>query len=187
MAVNNPARWLPDPSGVHSMRYWDGERWTDQVSDDPAPADVQRAPAVTTASSGQTLAIIAGVLVLTFSAVGLLVSVVASSGNGKRVRTADSSAASTTSTMNSTTTIQEVMRATTTTAPHRAFDQASFGELITSPDSFKNSPVNVVGRVFGEIDVTSSGIGFQMFADARRSEWNTAVVARPGGPTPQAG
>ena len=26
--------WYPDPSGRHDQRYWDGTRWTDQVSDD---------------------------------------------------------------------------------------------------------------------------------------------------------
>ena len=27
-----PAGWLPDPGGKHGYRYWDGQRWTDQVS-----------------------------------------------------------------------------------------------------------------------------------------------------------
>jgi hypothetical protein len=26
--------WYPDPSGRHEQRYWDGTRWTDQVSDE---------------------------------------------------------------------------------------------------------------------------------------------------------
>jgi len=38
------AAWLPDPAGVHELRYWDGAQWTDHVSDagtpgqDPLPA-----------------------------------------------------------------------------------------------------------------------------------------------------
>lgn len=28
-----PASWAPDPTGRHELRYWDGERWTDHVSD----------------------------------------------------------------------------------------------------------------------------------------------------------
>jgi len=28
-----PARWAPDPRGRHELRYWDGQRWTDDVSD----------------------------------------------------------------------------------------------------------------------------------------------------------
>ena len=28
--------WEPDPTGRHQYRWWDGERWTDQVSDDGA-------------------------------------------------------------------------------------------------------------------------------------------------------
>jgi len=27
-----PAEWLPDPTGRHELRYWDGTRWTDHVS-----------------------------------------------------------------------------------------------------------------------------------------------------------
>jgi hypothetical protein len=29
-----PFGWYPDPSGRHQQRYWDGTRWTDQVTDD---------------------------------------------------------------------------------------------------------------------------------------------------------
>ncbi|MCV7301920.1 DUF2510 domain-containing protein [Mycobacterium barrassiae] len=25
--------WHPDPSGRHELRWWDGSRWTEQVSD----------------------------------------------------------------------------------------------------------------------------------------------------------
>ena len=28
-----PAEWLPDPTGRHELRYWDGARWSDHVSD----------------------------------------------------------------------------------------------------------------------------------------------------------
>lgn len=28
-----PAAWQADPTGRHEMRYWDGNRWTDDVSD----------------------------------------------------------------------------------------------------------------------------------------------------------
>ena len=29
----NPPRWVPDPTGRHQYRYWDGAQWTDHVSD----------------------------------------------------------------------------------------------------------------------------------------------------------
>ncbi len=38
------AAWLPDPAGVHELRYWDGAQWSEHVSDagtpgqDPLPA-----------------------------------------------------------------------------------------------------------------------------------------------------
>ena len=28
-----PAGWLPDPTGQHELRYWDGTEWTDSVQD----------------------------------------------------------------------------------------------------------------------------------------------------------
>lgn len=30
---SNPARWAPDPSGDHRLRWWDGQRWTDHTHD----------------------------------------------------------------------------------------------------------------------------------------------------------
>jgi hypothetical protein len=44
------AGWLPDPTGTHQVRYWDGARWTEQVSDGgntavaPFPADAPPPP-----------------------------------------------------------------------------------------------------------------------------------------------
>jgi uncharacterized protein DUF2510 len=32
-ATSNPPRWADDPTGRHELRYWDGTRWTDHVSD----------------------------------------------------------------------------------------------------------------------------------------------------------
>lgn len=29
----HPANWYPDPQGRHELRYWDGNAWTDHVSD----------------------------------------------------------------------------------------------------------------------------------------------------------
>lgn len=29
----HPASWFPDPAGRHQLRYWDGTRWTEHVSD----------------------------------------------------------------------------------------------------------------------------------------------------------
>jgi hypothetical protein len=44
------AGWLPDPTGTHQVRYWDGARWTEHVSDGgntavaPLPADAPPPP-----------------------------------------------------------------------------------------------------------------------------------------------
>lgn len=29
---NQPAAWHPDPTGRHELRYWDGSKWTDHIS-----------------------------------------------------------------------------------------------------------------------------------------------------------
>jgi len=40
------ASWLPDPTGAHELRYWNGSAWTEHVSDqgttgqDPVPAEL---------------------------------------------------------------------------------------------------------------------------------------------------
>jgi Protein of unknown function (DUF2510) len=31
--AQRPAAWHPDPSGRHELRWWDGQAWTDRVSD----------------------------------------------------------------------------------------------------------------------------------------------------------
>lgn len=33
ISPSNPPRWMPDPTGQHELRYWDGTQWTDHVSD----------------------------------------------------------------------------------------------------------------------------------------------------------
>ena len=44
------AGWLPDPTGTHQVRYWDGAVWTEHVSDggatatEPLPADAPPPP-----------------------------------------------------------------------------------------------------------------------------------------------
>jgi hypothetical protein len=33
MSTSHPQEWLPDPSGRHELRWWDGHHWTEHVSD----------------------------------------------------------------------------------------------------------------------------------------------------------
>lgn len=37
MAEPTPAGWLPDPTGRHQLRYWDGAQWTEHVADQGQP------------------------------------------------------------------------------------------------------------------------------------------------------
>jgi Protein of unknown function (DUF2510) len=34
--MSTTAAWHPDPLKWHQLRYWDGDKWTDYVSDDGA-------------------------------------------------------------------------------------------------------------------------------------------------------
>lgn len=52
--MTSPAAWLPDPTGKHDHRWWDGDRWTEHVADagqaavDPlAPGEQPPAPSDT--------------------------------------------------------------------------------------------------------------------------------------------
>ena len=52
MTDNSEARWAPDPSGRHELRFWDGTAWTDQVMNDYVPAqDPLTAPAAPVAGT----------------------------------------------------------------------------------------------------------------------------------------
>lgn len=45
MTQTQPAGWYQDPTALHTFRYWDGSRWTNQISTegrtatDPNPLD----------------------------------------------------------------------------------------------------------------------------------------------------
>jgi len=59
--VGAPAGWYPHPSMANTLRYWDGQRWTDQVAPGPAPAPVRvekhGGPGVVTIAAGILLAV----------------------------------------------------------------------------------------------------------------------------------
>lgn len=90
-----PAGWLPDPGGKHGYRYWDGQLWTDQVSnagsqeadqltEQPAAPTAQPAPApsqpsaIQPWSSGVRIAVFGGAAMLALGS--LLTWVKASAG-----------------------------------------------------------------------------------------------------------
>jgi hypothetical protein len=47
---SQPAQWASDPGGRHEFRYWDGTKWTDQVSD----GGVEATDSMSTPPAGQT-------------------------------------------------------------------------------------------------------------------------------------
>jgi uncharacterized protein DUF2510 len=40
--MTSPPAWFPDPSGRHAWRYWDGTRWTEQISTDGVTGGTDR-------------------------------------------------------------------------------------------------------------------------------------------------
>lgn len=56
--MSAPPAWLADPTGRHQMRYWDGQQWTDYVSNagvqatDPVGSPATNQAAQTPAASG---------------------------------------------------------------------------------------------------------------------------------------
>lgn len=70
-------QWLPDPLGRHELRFWDGERWTEHVSDHGVPtsdalgnADIQEFQRPKPAYRSRLSALVAVAIVA--SVVGLL-------------------------------------------------------------------------------------------------------------------
>ncbi len=50
--MSAPPAWLADPTGRHQMRYWDGQQWTDHVSNAGVQAsDPVGSPATDTAAA----------------------------------------------------------------------------------------------------------------------------------------
>ncbi|HLN16350.1 MAG TPA: DUF2510 domain-containing protein [Acidimicrobiales bacterium] len=40
--MTSPPAWFPDPSGRHAWRFWDGTRWTEQISTDGVTGGTDR-------------------------------------------------------------------------------------------------------------------------------------------------
>lgn len=66
---NRPQEWLPDPEGRHQLRWWDGNAWTEHVSDngqqgvDELAADVPPPPGPVARRSGRaTAALVLGIV-----------------------------------------------------------------------------------------------------------------------------
>jgi hypothetical protein len=80
--MNGGPSWMPDPTGRHALRFWDGGRWTEHVSDQPeqsavdpvsglqTPPPVVQLPAAAPAGNG--LAVAALVLGIVGVIVGLI-------------------------------------------------------------------------------------------------------------------
>jgi hypothetical protein len=82
------------------------------------------------------------------------------------------------STTTTTTRATSTSTTTATTAPRRIFTRADYAELATSPDRFEGASVDIVGRVFAEVERQGDVLAFQMWADPAERQWNTVVGVR---------
>lgn len=56
------------------------------------------------------------------------------------------------------------------------FDRSNYALLASKPEAFKGASVDVVGKVFGTVEKDVEGIYWQMWADPKTNEFNTAVA-----------
>lgn len=70
--------------------------------------------------------------------------------------------------------------ATATPIPE-TFTRANWDRLDGNPAEHKGARVEIVGKVFQTPDRTAKGVGWQMWADPKNSEWNTIVLFADAG------
>lgn len=58
-----------------------------------------------------------------------------------------------------------------------SFDATNYGALVGDPKAHKGAKVEIVGRIFADIEKDADGTYFQMFADPKNSEWLTIVAS----------
>jgi hypothetical protein len=57
-----------------------------------------------------------------------------------------------------------------------AFTRENYPELISDPEAHEGAKVDITGRVFTTPEIVEGDTGFQIFADPKNGEWNTAVL-----------
>jgi len=193
--------WQPDPTGRFDERYFVRGQPTDLVRSSgeeqidpmplapplrqepglppppaPSPAPVDEADRSTSGGSRRAwllIAAVVGALLL----VGIVGAVVGDGGEEASTSTSPPRPATTdrpTTTTSSPT--------TTVVAEH--FTRDNYERLVTNPKRYTGSTVDIVGKVFGEIEREGDLTVFQMFADPSNSGWNTAVAFRGELPFP---
>lgn len=63
----------------------------------------------------------------------------------------------------------------------KRFDRSNIAELASGADAFKGATLDIVGKVFGEIEQVEGQTAWQMWADPKNQEFNmTVLLERPG-------
>ncbi len=71
---------------------------------------------------------------------------------------------------------QQRPKATQPDVEKELFTKENWAVLATDPDSHKNAWVDIVGKVFADVDKDANATYLQMFCDPQNSEWNTIVI-----------
>lgn len=63
----------------------------------------------------------------------------------------------------------------------RRFDRNNIAELAGNADAFKGATLDIVGKVFGEVEQVGGQVAWQMWGDPKNSEFNiTVLFEKPG-------
>lgn len=63
----------------------------------------------------------------------------------------------------------------------KRFDRNSLAELASNADAFKGATLDIVGKVFGEIEQAEGQVAWQMWGDPKNQEFNmTVLLEKPG-------
>lgn len=110
-------------------------------------------------------------LVISLVLVGLLIGVIATSGEQSVETQLDSAARDAVPTTDDTVTSLPTTSTTapTTTRPPRLFTNADWNELATSPDTWKGDHADIVGQLLDDPDQLGTDIAFQMYTSPDRT------------------
>jgi hypothetical protein len=58
------------------------------------------------------------------------------------------------------------------------FTSENYPELVSDPEAYEGAEVDITGKVFTIPEIVEGDTGFQMYAEPKNLEWNTAVLAK---------
>lgn len=60
----------------------------------------------------------------------------------------------------------------------KTFTAENYPELVSDPEAYEGASVDITGQIFTAPEMVEGDTGFQIYADPKNLEWNTAVLAK---------